>query len=186
MDVKNKYLCDLFKTYSRKYVIINDESSLNKIYELFKNNVIFDPLCDIEVFYLGRYYQINNNEKKMLKYFMISIYEYNNINTMIILSNIYRRINEKLSRYYFLMTRNRDCNFFSDYVVNMTLVNKLEFCINNMNNTSRRLLIDDFNYCAKRMCLMSSYEKNKMLQLAKEFEFLPIDNLEEELLKLLN
>ena len=53
-----EYIIIRFNNNHLKYIKIENETSLIKIYNLFKNKFPKEPVTDIEYFYYGCYYNI--------------------------------------------------------------------------------------------------------------------------------
>ncbi len=187
MDDAQKCLERYFKNRGRIYIKIDDEISLNKIYELFINKVMFEPINDIETFYLGRYYHIFENYNMAKKYYTISANN-NNHNSMAILSNIFvDDENYKLAKQYHLMSINNIIEdvFSCEYYYIIGRIIHIELYMNNMKYKPRDTFMEDLNYCANTLCNMSQRNQKKFIQLVKNFDFMENDILGEELKKLI-
>jgi len=78
--------------YNLKYIKIKNETSLTKIYNLFKSNIFEESSTDIEYFYYGVYYdEIEKNYDLMKKYYLMAI-ELNNSPAMYNLADYYKKI----------------------------------------------------------------------------------------------
>jgi len=95
--------------YNLKYVKIENENSLEKIYNLFKNifKNIFneEPTTDIEYFYYGVYYQYTEKNYDLMKKYYLMAIELNDSNAMNNLGYYYQYIekNYDLMKKYYLM-----------------------------------------------------------------------------------
>jgi len=88
-----------------KYIKIENETSLEKIYNLFINNIFEEPSKDIEYLYYGVYYQkIEKNYDLMKKYYLMAI-ELNHSDAMNSLAFYYKNTekNYELMKKYYLM-----------------------------------------------------------------------------------
>lgn len=175
MNDKKKHLKHIFEKHGKTYIPINNETSLNKIYELFVNNNLYEADLDIEIFYLGRYYEIIIiDDTLMVKYYIMSSNN-NNYYSMIILSNYYYKINKvKLSRQYLLMTCEKYINYFASlYKNSMNDLEYIELLMNNGDNNSKRnymtLCINNYDF--------KTHKSDKFLQLIKNFDFNSDDKL---------
>ena len=59
--INNKYVHFIKKIllkYNGKYLSIDNDESLKKIYKLFKNNIKFNAKTDIEMLYYSEYHHI--------------------------------------------------------------------------------------------------------------------------------
>ena len=72
---KETELINILKKYNCTYVVIAQEESINKIHNLFCNNIIFDPIITIETFYVGVYHCANENYAEMEKYYLKAVDE---------------------------------------------------------------------------------------------------------------
>jgi len=62
------------KNYNLIYLKIENENSLEKIYNLFKSNIYEEPSTDVEYLYYGAYYKnIEKNYDLMKKYYLMAI-----------------------------------------------------------------------------------------------------------------
>ncbi|GAG60807.1 unnamed protein product [marine sediment metagenome] len=87
------------------YIKIENNNSLKKIYNLFKNNISEKPSISIECYYYGVYYRyIKNNYDLMKKYYLMGI-ELNDSNSMVNLAFYYQftEKNYDLMKKYYLM-----------------------------------------------------------------------------------
>ena len=87
------------------YVKIENENSLEKIYNLFKSNIFEEPSTDIEYFYYGIYYQyFEKNYELMKKYYLMAI-KLNHPDAMFNLARYYQYTEENydLMKKYYLM-----------------------------------------------------------------------------------
>ena len=73
MQHKIEEITKVLKKYELKYVEIEDEESLDKIHNLFINNVIYEFTSSIEHLYGGAYYEIFHDYNKMKKHYLIAI-----------------------------------------------------------------------------------------------------------------
>ena len=87
------------------YVQINDHISINKIYNLFYNKIIYDTDNDTEQLYLGFYYEkIEKNYELMKKYYLMAI-DHGNEYAMKNLANYYGKIEKNydhMKKYYLM------------------------------------------------------------------------------------
>ncbi len=194
MDGKLNMLENYFRMIGRIYIDIDNEISLNKIYKLFVDKVMFEPMNNIEMFYLGRYYHIIDdddvNYQMAKKYYIISANN-NNHNSMLLLSNIYyKEHNNKLAKQYYIMSKDMfDNGFVCDYKNHGKLLNYIELCMNNNNNNNnvwkRDKWITKINNYAINLQLYAKYCQKKFIQLVKNFDFMESDILGEELKNLI-
>ena len=67
-------IINLLQSYDSSYVEISDETSLSNIHELLINNILFEPVTDIDFLYLGWYHiMITKNYTKSEKCYQIAI-----------------------------------------------------------------------------------------------------------------
>ena len=100
-----EYITTELNNYNLIYLKIENENSLEKIYNLFKNNIFEEPSTDIEYLYYGAYYK--NNEKNydlMKKYYLMAI-KLNHSYAMYNLAQHYQypEKNYELMKKYYLM-----------------------------------------------------------------------------------
>src|SRR5438128_171944 len=96
-------LINFFKNHKYGYPKSNIDS-IEKIYNLFINNILFDPKTGNEFHFMGLYYAINENYDKMKECYLIAI-EKENIISMIALGSYYQiRIKnyDKMKKYYLM------------------------------------------------------------------------------------
>jgi hypothetical protein len=98
-------IIDFIKNKSNVYVDIDNEESIEKIYKLLINNIIYEPTNAIENHYLGWYYaKIKQDYDQMKKYYMIGI-DNGNTHSINNLGGHYQKIeiNYDLMKKYYLM-----------------------------------------------------------------------------------
>ena len=67
-------LIDILKKYNLTYSPIDNNESLIKIYNLFDQNIIFEPKTSCELLYLAKYHNhITKNYGEMEKYYLMAI-----------------------------------------------------------------------------------------------------------------
>ena len=54
------------------YSTLEHIDSIDKIYDLYANNIMFEPETIGEIMYVGIYYEINKQYDLMIKYFLIA------------------------------------------------------------------------------------------------------------------
>lgn len=85
------------------YVPIEDKGSINKIYDLFINDIKFEPTNGIECCYLGIYFRyIKKDNENTEKYYIMGV-EYDNSTAMCNLAHYYNRVkgeNDLAEKYY--------------------------------------------------------------------------------------
>lgn len=186
MDHKQKKIEKIFSKLSRYFEQIHDESSINKIYDLFVNNIIFKPTCDIEIFYLGRYYEIIKEDYEMMKKYYLMLVDNNNYCVDILLSNHYSSLefNYKLSKQYYLMcfgyTGNKIINSY--FMEKITYLDRIEMWINI--NHSRDTIISNLNHYVSIFDTQPLKDQNTFIQLIKNFDFYDNDNIHFDLFEL--
>ena len=86
-------------------------TSLQKIYKLLTENITFVPSTDIELFYMGFYYELHNNSKNALHFYKLSISK-NNTSAMYNLGYYNEQKKEYVSmlRYYLMAIRHSKHN----------------------------------------------------------------------------
>jgi len=158
--------------YNLIYLKIENENSLEKIYNLFKNifknNIFEEPSTDIEYFYYGVYYEtIGKNYDLMKKYYLMAI-ELNNSKAMNNLAGYYQYIekNYDLMKKYYLMAiqlNNPDAMYYlADYYEtiekNYDLMKKYYLMAIELNNSDAMdNLADYYRYTEKNYELMKKY-----------------------------
>ena len=104
------FICEKLKL---EYIRIENDSSLEKIYHLFLNKKIFDPLSSIELFYLGVYYfEIEKDYDQMKKYYLMAINK-GDSNSMYNLGCYYRDVEkdyDQMKKYYLMAINKGDSN----------------------------------------------------------------------------
>lgn len=107
MDHKLELIKNIIVNTYIIYMPIVNNDSINNIYELFVNDIIFEPKDDIEMNYLGNYYKIAKNYDKMVEYYLMAINRGNDY-SMHSLGLYYRnQKNYDLMIKYFLMAIDR-------------------------------------------------------------------------------
>ena len=96
------------------YVTIEDEESITKIYNLFVNDIKFEPITGIECNYVGVYYNICDCRNYSEKYFLMGV-KHGNYAAMYNLIGLYSRIDKTdldldSADKYFLMATNTKCD----------------------------------------------------------------------------
>ncbi len=112
MNEKETQIIEFLNSHNKIYVKIDNDTSMDNIYMLFINNVIFEPTCDIEIYYLGHYYKyIMEDYDTAIKYYLISV-DNGNSNAMNNLACHYRHedANKELMMKYFLMAIEKNNN----------------------------------------------------------------------------
>jgi len=156
------------KNYGLIYLKIENENSLEKIYNLFKSNIFEEPSTDVEYLYYGAYYK--NNEKKfdlMKKYYLMSI-KLNNSYAMYNLAQHYQYIekNYELMKKYYLMAielnHSGAMNNLADYYYkierNYDLMKKYYLMAIELNDSSAmNNLAGYYQYTGKNYELMKKY-----------------------------
>ena len=67
-------LIDILDKHNFRYVKVDDIRSLKRIYELFADDVLFEPVSGIELLYVGNYfYEVRKNPDLMKKHYLRSI-----------------------------------------------------------------------------------------------------------------
>jgi len=103
------------------YVKIENENSLEKIYNLFKKNIFKEPSADIEYYYHGLYYQYTEENYELMKKYYLMAIELNHSDAMNNLAWYYQHTekNYDLMKKYYLMAiklNNSDTMFnLADY-----------------------------------------------------------------------
>lgn len=114
MNDKEKEIDNIISKYNKEYIKIDNQTSINNVYELFVNNVIFEPTCDIEMYYLGHYYNLIKHDYEMCKKYYLMSVDNGNHNAMNNLGYYYHHIelNYDLAIKYYLMAINMN-NYYS-------------------------------------------------------------------------
>jgi len=91
--------------YNLKYIKIKNETSLTKIYNLFKSNIFEESSTDIEYFYYGAYYQYTEKNYDLMKKYYLMAIQLNHSYAMNNLGYYYQYIekNYDLMKKYYLM-----------------------------------------------------------------------------------
>ena len=99
------------KSFFKSDVKIDNEKSIEKIYNLIKNNEFIKPSNSVEYFYYGKYYDIEKNYDLMKKYYLMGI-EQNHSDSMNNLG-VYYDIgkNYDLMKKYYLMAIEQNHSF---------------------------------------------------------------------------
>jgi TPR repeat protein len=164
---KEQQLIDYLENKRYTYVLIKDENSLNKIFNLYIDNIIFDPINDIEFLYIGSYYNINKDYPKAIKYYLQSI-KLENIHAMITLAYYYEDIEKNydlMKKYYLIaINLNNDCaminlaDYYKNIEKNSELMKKYYLmAINLSNDTAMINLADYYRDIEKNYDLMEKY-----------------------------
>lgn len=109
------YLTQL-KEYEDKYYFLKDENSLIKIYELFVNKKLFEPVNGTECIYVAIFYErVIKDLENAKKYYLMAI-EYNSIYTSE-LARFYCNIEdyENAKKYYLISLK---CNNNNSHIMN--------------------------------------------------------------------
>lgn len=162
---------EYLKKYNYKYIRINNELSLKKIYELFINNKLEEPINSIEYLYYGVYYFLNDDIEKMIDNYVKS----NNINSKLNLGHYYVKItNYNLALKYYLEAYNinkeksililsktykslNEIGLMNKYLIegmNMNLIDCMdEFCVYHIEKKNNVYLRDEL----KKVCDKNNY-----------------------------
>jgi len=99
-----EYIINILEKYDLKYVKIENNNSLAKIYNLFKSNIFEEPSTVIEYLYCGVYYDTEENYDLMKKYYLMAI-NLNHSDAMYYLALYYEITEENydLMKKYYLM-----------------------------------------------------------------------------------
>jgi TPR repeat protein len=98
------------QNHNNTYFLIEDKSSIKKIYDLLINNIIYEPENIIENYYLGLYYdQIKKNYDLAKKYYLVAVNN-GNITAMNKLARCYEKLKiyDLMKKYYLLAIDNKD------------------------------------------------------------------------------
>jgi TPR repeat protein len=98
-------IINFIKSKNNIYIDINDKISIEKIYNLLINDIIYEPINSLENHYLGWYYdKIRENEDLMEKYYLVAIDD-DNIYSITNLGSYYKNKNKNydLMKKYYLM-----------------------------------------------------------------------------------
>jgi hypothetical protein len=68
-------IIDLIQSKFNTYNIISNEISIEKIYNLLINNIIYDPTNTIENYYLGWYYEMIIKDYDLMKKYYLNAIE---------------------------------------------------------------------------------------------------------------
>ena len=67
-------IINLLRSHDSSYIKINDETSLSNIHGLLINNILFEPIADVDFLYFGWYhYNITEDYITMEKYYKMAI-----------------------------------------------------------------------------------------------------------------
>ena len=105
-----KEIKNFIEDYGSIYIKINDEQSIKKIYDLLINNIIVEPINDIEYLYFGFYYQeVIKDFEIMLKYYLKAIQK-GNSDAMFNLGSYYKEQGDykQMEKYYLEAINNGD------------------------------------------------------------------------------
>ncbi len=96
-----------------KYVIIDNNDSLVKIYNLFNQNIVFNPITSCELLYVGTYHHfVTKNYVEMEKYYLMAV-ENGNYDAMRRLAVYYQNTEKnyvEMEKYYLMAIKNGDSN----------------------------------------------------------------------------
>src|ERR1700722_4951165 len=97
MDTEVFLLLDIYPFNYNKKALINDNNKIKKLYDLFKHNILYDPIDADDYNYLGHYYQYYSDDHTKAEncYLMAHDIEKDNIFVM-----------KNLGYYYFVYTQN--------------------------------------------------------------------------------
>jgi len=100
-----EYIITKLNKYNSKCVKIENENSLEKIYNLFKSNIYEEPSTDVEYLYYGVYYQYTEKNYDLMKKYYLMAIELNHSDAMNNLADYYEYTekNYDLMKKYYLM-----------------------------------------------------------------------------------
>jgi TPR repeat protein len=102
-----EFLKKKFKEYGISYIPIEDTQLLTKIYDLFQNNIIFEPVNGEEFRYIGSYYRcVKKDFMSAEKYYQLAV-EHGDAYAMNSLAVYFDDIKEdhvNAKKYYFMAT----------------------------------------------------------------------------------
>lgn len=114
-DPENKLSLEIelsLKSKDLTFVNIDDETSIAKIHNLLINDFLFEPINEIEFFYMGVYYDCYNKKSIFCaeKYYLVAA-EKGNVAAMNNLGCFYENIklNYPLAKKYYLMAIQNNC-----------------------------------------------------------------------------
>ena len=87
-----EYIINILEKYDLKYVKIENNNSLTKIYNLFKSNIFEEPSTDIEYYYYAIYYQYTEKNYDLMKKYYLMAIELNDSESMYYLGWYYKYI----------------------------------------------------------------------------------------------
>jgi len=163
-----EYIINILEKYDLKYVKIENENSLEKIYNLFKNNIFEEPSTDVEYYYYGNYYdEIEENYDLMKKYYLMAI-ELNHSYAMYNLAQHYQypEKNYELMKKYYLMAIELNhsyamynlASYYGYTEKNYDLMKKYFLMAIELNNSNAMYwLADYYKYTEKNYDLMKKY-----------------------------
>ena len=107
IESMEQYLTIHLQLNCKHYVKIHNETSLIKIYNLWKTGIIFESNDSTELLYIANYIQLyNNNNEMSIKYYLMAIKK-NNIHAMHNLGNYYFHHSDYTNaKKYWIMTLN--------------------------------------------------------------------------------
>jgi len=184
-----EYIINILEKYDLKYVKIENEKSLEKIYNLFKN-IFEEPSTVIEYLYCGVYYEnVEENYDLMKKYYLMAI-NLNHSDAMNYLALYYEITEENydLMKKYYLMAielnhsdaMNYLALYYEENEKNYDLMKKYYLMAIKLNNSSAMSNLADYyeenekNYDLMKKYYLMSIELNNssaMYNLAFYYQF---------------
>lgn len=103
---KLKLLQKKLEKYNITYIPIDTKKSWIKIYNLFKDEIIFEPMNDVECIYLGEYYEHYKSYSIAFEYYAKAGNIYGNVDAMMKVAHGYSSISSSTAKHYYLMAFN--------------------------------------------------------------------------------
>ena len=115
MDSRKEVLKSIFKKFDVIYIPINDKTSFAKIYDLFVNDKIFEPINGIEYCYLGLFFKIVKEDYVKAKNYYLMAIKHGSIIAMHNLAYLYIKIKDydNAEHYFFMAIRQNYTNAFN-------------------------------------------------------------------------
>lgn len=104
-----KFIINWLREKEWDYLKIENEESVQKIYNLLLNDFIFDPQNEVEMIYLATYHCTNKKYDLVEKYYLMAI-DCGNVDAMTCLGYFYEHIKEnyELAEKYYLMANKNE------------------------------------------------------------------------------
>lgn len=182
-------LTSVLNKYKINYYPIESGSSLQKIYDLFNSNIIFEPATGLECSYLGLYYKRVKKDYTKTEIFFLRSADQGFIQATINLAIFYKEINadyETSEKYYLKaleLLQPSDNKLRESVIIGLAGLYKLstnylklmELCIKYQNVLRRNIILETLLEVWNKQ--LDLFQGIKLIELLQKFPFQPNDDI---------